>query len=255
MQTYRLMALIGLLLPTVGGIAQGRTVTEKAKVVDAFGTAKRRLSDNVPWQNINAGDLLTTQTTVQTGDNSAVLLQLPDRHVFRIGAGSTVQLKQLGKDKQFSFSVLSGHIWSFVRSAEKPAKYEIETPSAVIGVSGTVFSVSHDPDSADTEVGTDRGEVKVSAEGATQIVATGNTLRAHRGTALSRAVVQTPAQHRVWRALHARETWIGGGNAGAGRLDRRTEQTYVPFGRLSPHNARPPRTRQIQRSVRSRRPV
>ena len=142
----------------------------------------RRNADSAPWQSINVGDLLPTQTTVQTGDNSAVLLQLPDRHIFRIGAGSTVLLKQLGKDKEFSFSVLSGHVWSFVRRAEKPAKYEIETSSAVIGVSGTVFSVSHDPASADTEVSTDKGEVKVSAGSAAQTVSTGYTLRAHRGS-------------------------------------------------------------------------
>jgi hypothetical protein len=235
MKIVRLLPLIALLMAT-GLIAQAQTVTEKAKVVDAFGTAKRRNSDSAPWQNINVGDLLATQTTVQTGDNSAVLLQLPDRHIFRIGAGSTVQLKQLGKDKEFSFSVLSGHVWSFVRRAEKPAKYEIETPSVVIGVSGTVFSVSHDPTSADTEVSTDKGEVKVSGGGATQTVATGYTLRARRGMALSRAVAQSQAQRRLWKALHAREKWLGG--AGSGRLDRRIEQTYVPFR----HNARPVRT-------------
>ena len=247
MQIYRVMTLIGLLIPGIGGIAHGQTLTEKAKVVDAFGTAKRRAGDSAPWQNINVGDLLGTQTTVQTGGSSAVLLQLPDRHIFRIGADSTVQLKQLGKDKQFSFSVLSGHVWSFVRRAEKPAKYEIETPSAVIGVSGTVFSVSHDPDSADTEVSTDKGEVKVSAGGTTQTVTTGNTLRARRGMALSRAVVQTPAQRRVWQALYVRETWLGGGESG--RLNRRVEQTYASFGH-SPRPPRPPRRPPVRRPLR-----
>jgi hypothetical protein len=249
MKIVRLFPLIALLMAATGLIAQAQTVMEKAKVVDAFGTAKRRNSDSAPWQNINVGDLLPTQTTVQTGDNSAVLLQLPDRHIFRIGAASTVQLKQLGKDKEFSFSVLSGHVWSFVRRAEKPAKYEIETPSAVIGVSGTVFSVSHDPNSADTEVSTDKGEVNVSAGGATQIVATGYTLRARRGLALARAVVQTQAQRHVWQALHAHEKWLGG--ASSGRLDRRIEQTYIPFRRNAdvghtPHvrlNRRVPRRR------------
>jgi hypothetical protein len=213
--------------------------------VDAFGTARRRSSDNAPWQNINVGDLLPTQTTLQTGENSAVLLQLPDQHVFRIGAGSTVQLKQLGKDKQFSFSVLSGRVWSFVRRAEKPAKYEIETPSAVVGVSGTVFSVSHDPSNADTEVSTDRGEVKVRQGGTTQTVATGYVLHARHGAPLASAGLQSVEQRRVWRALHTRETWTSGA-AGSGHLDRAVEQTYAPFGRSVRAN-RAPRVRPTQR--------
>ena len=153
-------------------------------------------------------------------------------------------MKQLGKDKQFSFSVLSGHVWSFVRSAEKPAKYEIETPSAVVGVSGTVFSVSHDPANADTEVSTNIGEVKVSAGGATQTVAHGYALHARRGVALTAAGLQSVAQRRVWRALHTRENWIGG--IGSGRLDRTVEQTYARFGRSAQPN-RAPRTRPVRR--------
>jgi hypothetical protein len=65
----------------------------------------------------------------------------------------------------------------------------IEKASAVIGVSGTVFSVSHDPTTADTEVSTNRGEVKVSTGGVTQTVAPGYALRARRGQALATAVL------------------------------------------------------------------
>jgi hypothetical protein len=202
---------------------------ERAKVVDAFGTVQKLLGDEkAKWQNVNVGDLLPTQTTLKTGDNSAVLLLLPDQHVFRIGAQTTLQLRQLGKDKEFSFHVIRGRIWSFVRRAEKPAKYEIETPSAVVGVSGTVFSVFHDPSSDQTTVSTEQGEVQIR-QGA-------NTIAVPKGFATSllrnqrtpfQTFPQPEAMRRMWQAIRRQETWMSPNRPL--RLDRQVEQRYRPF--------------------------
>ena len=81
---------------------------------------------------------------LRTGSNGAALLQLPHNHLMRVGAGTTLVLRQLNDANQFSFKVLSGQVWSLVRKANHPTKYEVETPSAVAGVTGTIFSVSAD---------------------------------------------------------------------------------------------------------------
>src|SRR5689334_11788257 len=138
--TMKRLVTLGLLLMLCGPVAtqepqaqNNPAPSERAKVEDAFGTAQKQIGgDKAAWKNISVGDLLAPQTTVKTGENSAVLLQLPDQHVLRVGAGTTVVLKELGKDKSFSFNVLSGRVWSYVRHASNPAKYEVETPSAVV---------------------------------------------------------------------------------------------------------------------------
>ena len=52
-------------------------------------------------------------------------------------------------------SFIEGEIWSFVNKARKPTKYEVETTSTVLGVSGTLFNISHNrstPTSLDMSV-------------------------------------------------------------------------------------------------------
>lgn len=111
--------------------------TNQARVADAYGSVEKRLSPtDTRWQPVSIGDLLTPSSTVRTGANSAALLILPDKHAFRIGERGEVQLKELGQNRSYSFEVLKGQIWSFVDKARKPAKYGIETPSTVLGVSG-----------------------------------------------------------------------------------------------------------------------
>jgi hypothetical protein len=88
-----------------------------------------------------------------------VLLVFSDKHAFRIGQRAEVQLKELGQSSSYSFELLGGQIWSFVNKARKPAKYEVETPSTVLGVSGTLFSVDHNSQTNESEISVADGEV------------------------------------------------------------------------------------------------
>lgn len=206
--THMLMAL--LLSGTPTSVIQGRRSTaapDRAKVMDAFGTVQKKLSGATSWQNVSVGDVLAPMTTLKTGEDSAVLLMLPRRHVVRVGAGTTVELKELGRDNSFSFGVLSGHIWSFVRPAFKPAKYEVETPSAVVGVSGTLFSVHHDTDSGETMVSADDGTVHVNQDGTTVNVRKGLFARFRRGGVRSEAMQQPAQLRQMWRMMRQQEGW------------------------------------------------
>ncbi|HLJ57228.1 MAG TPA: FecR domain-containing protein, partial [Chthonomonadaceae bacterium] len=141
------VALISLAAPGRAQQApdrQSRVFQGTALVLDVYGPAQSRVGDKGDWKNVNAGDILAVQTAVKTGDNAAVLLKLNGAHLFRVGEKTTVTLKELGVGKSFSFQVLAGNIWSIVRKVTQPAKYEVETPSVVAGVSGTIFAVSHD---------------------------------------------------------------------------------------------------------------
>ena len=192
-----------------------------ALVKDVYGPATQRKGDKGPEKKLNNGDLLTTLTTIKTGDSAAVLLLLAGNHVFRIGEKTTVVLSELGKDKSYSFKVLAGNIWSFVRKVNKPTKYEVETPSAVAGVSGTVFAVFHDSDSQETTVSTNNGQVDVrqGADSTPVPVTQGKMLRMSKGSrsgGLPKPEDQPPAHRRMWFMMRNQEGWMprqGGGTA------------------------------------------
>ena len=212
------LALVGAGAQTSAGL--------KAKVTDAFGTAQKRSgSATAAWQDISVGDLLPTQTTVKTGDDSAVLLQLPDEHVLRVGANTTIELRELGANKSFSFRVVSGRIWSLVEKASKPAKYEVETPSAVAGVEGTLFSVFHEEDTQQTAVSTDEGQVNVRQGSQSVKVGAGYSTRLRRNQRVPPQVFEhPPAMKQMWQMMHQRETWIRPRKGTPMRLNRVVEQ-------------------------------
>lgn len=198
---------------------------DKAKVMDSYGTVQKRASATAAWENVNVGDLLAVSASVKTGANAAVLLQLPDAHVMRLGPSTTMEIKQVGKDKNFLFNVAGGKVWSFVQSASRPTKFEVETPSAVAGVSGTLFSVFHDEESNETTVSTDEGEVNVRHGDKTVKVGKGNLGRfAHTaagGTPRSdvgKAMEQPEKMKALWQHMREHENWMSTG--GGHKLDR-----------------------------------
>ncbi len=195
------------------------------KVTDAFGTVQKQTGDaKAPWQNVSVGDILPAQTSVKTGKNSATLIALQGGHVLRVGSETTVQLREVGRERSFSFEVLSGKIWSLVRSANKPAKFEVETPSAVAGVEGTLFAVIHDQANEETVVSTHQGTVNLKQNDKAVKVTPGLTASVTRNQKTAPAAVPTPQSlQTMWQTIQ-KENWTrpGAGNASL-RLNRGEE--------------------------------
>ncbi len=223
-------AVVGLLLFYIlcGDRSSAQPERLSARVTDAFGTAQKQPgSAGAIWQNISVGDLLPAMTTVRTGDNSAVLLLLRGGHVLRVGSNTTVQLREVGRGKSFSYSVLSGRIWSVVRAVNKPAKYEVDTPSAVAGVEGTLFSVFYEQDSAHTLVSTNQGTVNLRQGAQSVKVREGFTADIAKGQKSPLTASPSPPNiERMWQSLR-KETWTRPGAAGGRemRMDRDVEKT------------------------------
>lgn len=219
-----------------------RAASDRAKVLDVYGVAQKRVGSwRAPLRRLNSGDLLTPGSYIKTGSNAAVLLQLTGRHVLRVGNRTTVELRRVGAGRVYSFKVFAGQVWSKVQSAAKPARYEIETPSAVVGVSGTLFSVFYDRATTRTTVSTDEGVVRVRQGAYSGRVAKGFVARLRRGRVEGLNTMQpTSDVAQVWTLLRRQESWMKSG--GRLRLDRRLEksleqslsQLRLPVPRVSP---------------------
>jgi len=189
--------------------APAQPATDRAKVEQIVGTAQRRVVKNPEqWAKLSNGDLLAPDSAVQSGPDSAVLLTLADKHVVRVGESTTLELKVLGKDNAYSFSLVKGQIWSFVDKANKPAKYEVETPSTILGVSGTLFHVAHDPSDNESDVSVEEGEVHMRQGRVDKAVGDGNQIRVLPNR-LRGALVRphTKATAEMWKTLHSKESW------------------------------------------------
>ena len=91
---------------------------------------------------------LTQGDTIKTGSNGKVTLEVNEDKEMKIGANTQLMLSELvqslrnNADKS-SFNLKAGQVYTRVKNQLAPgAKYEIRTPTAVMGVRGTQFFVS-----------------------------------------------------------------------------------------------------------------
>lgn len=103
-------------------------------------------------QALYAGD------SVRTGKDSRAELSFSDGSTIRLGENSKFLIRQNGTTR--SFTLLSGKFWAKVAKLSERARFEVESPTAVAGVRGTVFKVEVDQDST-SRVAVEEGEVEV----------------------------------------------------------------------------------------------
>jgi hypothetical protein len=204
---HPVLAILVLITAITASAAQ-QPAADRARVVDAYGQVQKRVSRTPEqWTAVVTGDLLPPDSAVRTGERSAILLQTPDRHSIRIGSATTLELKEVGKGNSYAFQLIAGEIWSFVNKARKPARFEVDTPTAVLGVRGTVFNIAHDVGSNESTVSVDEGIVSLNQGGVTQAVEKGYEMRVRPNQLRqARAAKHSQATKDMWKVV-LRENW------------------------------------------------
>ncbi|MGO4495966.1 FecR domain-containing protein [Paenibacillus sp. 2RAB27] len=111
--------------------------------------------------SLNQGD------TVYTGDSSSVTLNLASGDAdVTLGDNAELNVSDLNSangNKKSKLKVWAGSMWVKVKSlAGADDEFEVETPTAVMGVRGTQFYVSVDPVSGKTKMAVGSGRVSAS---------------------------------------------------------------------------------------------
>ncbi len=156
MKTLRVLLLIVLLtnfaLPV---FAQELQATKRnAKVVDIKGEVLVRLQKNKAWQAAETGMLLNEGDIIKTKDNSAAVIHVMDGEeqaaVVDINKNSQLMISELKTDKKNAvehtlLDLAIGKILVTARKLhEKKSKFEIKTPTSIVGIRGTTFTVEVD---------------------------------------------------------------------------------------------------------------
>ena len=142
-----------------------RPEPREAEVVELVGQAQANDAPIVPGDRVGAG------VTLQTGDSGHVVIRLPDGSELSLPARSRARIDTLqgyaGTDAQdVGVGLHQGRVESRVAPQRGPAaRYRIDTPTAVIGVRGTDFRVSADPDDGVSRAEVTSGAVRVSGAG------------------------------------------------------------------------------------------
>ncbi|HOK46633.1 MAG TPA: FecR family protein [Bryobacteraceae bacterium] len=132
-----------------------------AKVVSLTGTLSVRTSREAA-KPLRLHDLVASGDELITGPNSEAVIQAPDGSTVRIFPDSHVIFNEHSADIQEFLHLFLGSIKVHIEILSgRPNPHKMTTPTAVIAVRGTTFSVFVDETEA-TLVAVDEGEVSVA---------------------------------------------------------------------------------------------
>lgn len=171
------------------------------------------------WQRVQTGDSLPPGALLRTGAGARLDLDLGAERAVRLNAGSLLLVAPpRGREAEPpSLWLLLGRVWVNLRRELAPGeRFTVQTPAAVVGVRGTMFTVSVARDGG-TLTAVHRGKVEVSGAGVTVRVVVEKQVFVAVGEAPGRPRPLSPGERAE---LGAQRDWTGesaeAGDPGAG---------------------------------------
>ena len=116
------------------------------------------------WQRLQVNAMLKAGDNVRVLEQGRLELVLDNRSVLRLAANTTLELKEVERRRQkekYRFALSIGKMWTRVtRLLGFGSRYQVETPTAITAVQGTVYDLQVDP-SQQTRVRVHSGNVQV----------------------------------------------------------------------------------------------
>lgn len=144
-----LLLLLGLMLTFSACKSASEPDTASAAKIRSFTgqVTVSKAGDNKSFSAVE-GMLLTQGDRITTGKDSAITLDLGEEQELRVSENTDLTIKELIAAKNAEHSTQigldSGCLWAEVKKELDPnERFEIATPTAVMGVRGTKFAVSH----------------------------------------------------------------------------------------------------------------
>ncbi len=167
-------------------------------------------------------DAVYSDEVINTDDGSAAHLVFRDNTVLSIGANSSVTLDKFvfdpaGKNSQVALSLTKG-VMRFVTGNLSKDRYTIKTPTATVGIRGTIVRVRVNKDKT-TFTSVFKGAATVRSGGRTRRVRAGFSTTARQGRAPSQPqrTPPTPPEVKIMQAsLEAKEDVVTDAQADAG---------------------------------------
>jgi len=153
----------------IQSINKQRVDVARGRIIEATGNVEVLAKGETEWRLAEEGMSLDEGYSIRSGPDSKAVAVFADQVIMAVEPGSEIDLEKLQKSRRtginFKMDLNKGQLWNDVgKLRSKRSKFYVETPQAVTGVRGTVFTVHVSPD-ARTKVGVVEGTVDVRTVG------------------------------------------------------------------------------------------
>jgi len=195
-------------------VAQGRLVSVQ-------GAVEVLPKGETEWKTAGKGTSLQEGDRIRSGPESKAVATFANQLIVAVEKDSSVELEKLQQSKKKGMDVKlnleQGQLWNDVgKLRSKNSKFYVETPQAVTGVRGTVFTVQTTAD-AHTKVAVVKGTVDVRTRGMmmTPIKVAENTMTDVIENLPPAAATALSAEFRAqWRQYERQFRWLRFGMIG-----------------------------------------
>ncbi|MBP7693189.1 MAG: FecR domain-containing protein [Anaerolineales bacterium] len=127
----------------------GEPATRRTAILSEIkNSADARALADADWTAATVGEQITAGGGVRTGEEARVRIETSEGSVIRIAANTIFELADFSPDPQDPVTKLqleAGQVWVWVTKALGAGSFEVETPSGVATVRGSLMSVAYDP--------------------------------------------------------------------------------------------------------------
>jgi hypothetical protein len=150
MRFVRRISCYFFLMAFIATLSTAQEIKRSASIVEVVGTVKAKAAGSSAWADAYVGMTMNEGDAIKTDASSSAVLILDgtgETSRVEVNAGSEMRLTELVKDKKTGNekTLLDLAIGQVLIKAsklkEKGSKFEVKTPTSVIGVRGTKFSV------------------------------------------------------------------------------------------------------------------
>ncbi len=153
----------------IKSINEERQDVARGRFIEVIGDVEVLARGETEWKPAEKGMGLDEGYSIRSGPDSKAIAVFAEKVIMAVEQNSDIGLEKLQKSRRhginFKMGLNKGQMWTDVgRLKTKRSKFYVETPQAVTGVRGTVFTVEVLPDNT-TKVGVIKGSVDVRTRG------------------------------------------------------------------------------------------
>jgi hypothetical protein len=146
MKIMKIMVIV-LVAVFLGTISFAADTARQAKVISSSGDALIKKSGGAAWLPVKADMIVNQGDTIKTGKSSEAVLNLGGAGNVEVKESSQLSIAQLVQNsatgnKKTLLDLAMGEV--FIKAEKlhgKEEKFEVKTPTSIVGVRGTKFSV------------------------------------------------------------------------------------------------------------------